>query len=222
MESSGSDAHGNPTTSSNSVPSSPRDSNSLPTRRYGIQLPPSLRFFHSPVSSLLEYSGILRIRPDHAEAEPFVVENTNTNRNGGNITPNVDVSTSRSSNSHNSNSSNGEVAIRIIGAGDGDRLVSEDEDDEDEAMGPVDEGGQDRSTGTSSASVDSSSEGSTGGGSSSNGRGESSYQRYDIQQFARWVEQILPFSLLLLVVFIRQHLQGIFILINILYIFPSA
>jgi E3 ubiquitin-protein ligase RNFT1 len=36
----------------------------------------------------------------------------------------------------------------------------------------------------------------------------SSYQRYDIQQVARWVEQILPFSLLLLVVFIRQHLQG--------------
>jgi E3 ubiquitin-protein ligase RNFT1 len=36
----------------------------------------------------------------------------------------------------------------------------------------------------------------------------SPYQRYDIQQVARWVEHILPFSLLLLVVFIRQHLQG--------------
>jgi hypothetical protein len=35
-------------------------------------------------------------------------------------------------------------------------------------------------------------------------------QRYDIQQAARWIEQVLPFSLLLLVVFIRQHLQGIF------------
>lgn len=37
---------------------------------------------------------------------------------------------------------------------------------------------------------------------------DSSYQRYDIQQAARWIEQVLPFSLLLLVVFIRQHLQG--------------
>ncbi|XP_077222320.1 uncharacterized protein LOC143856124 isoform X2 [Tasmannia lanceolata] len=42
---------------------------------------------------------------------------------------------------------------------------------------------------------------------------DSSYQRYDIQQVARWIEQILPFSLLLLVVFIRQHLQGFFVTI---------
>ncbi|KAF8394791.1 hypothetical protein HHK36_018727 [Tetracentron sinense] len=42
---------------------------------------------------------------------------------------------------------------------------------------------------------------------------DSSYQRFDIQQVARWIEQILPFSLLLLVVFIRQHLQGFFVTI---------
>ncbi|KAL6131944.1 hypothetical protein ACLB2K_070317 [Fragaria x ananassa] len=40
-------------------------------------------------------------------------------------------------------------------------------------------------------------------------RGISAYQRYDIQQVAKWIEQVLPFWLLLLVVFIRQHLQGI-------------
>ncbi|KAI5082828.1 hypothetical protein GOP47_0002571 [Adiantum capillus-veneris] len=38
--------------------------------------------------------------------------------------------------------------------------------------------------------------------------GNQNSQRYDFQQFARWVEQVLPFSLLLLTVFIRQHLQG--------------
>ena len=48
-----------------------------------------------------------------------------------------------------------------------------------------------------------------GGDGGGNGR-DSSYQRYDIQHAARWVEQVLPFSLLLLVVFIRQHLQGAF------------
>nr|KYP39076.1 Ring finger and transmembrane domain-containing protein 2 [Cajanus cajan] len=42
---------------------------------------------------------------------------------------------------------------------------------------------------------------------------DSSYQRYDIQHAARWIEQVLPFSLLLLVVFIRQHLQGFFVTI---------
>ncbi|XP_065027810.1 uncharacterized protein LOC135651562 isoform X2 [Musa acuminata AAA Group] len=42
---------------------------------------------------------------------------------------------------------------------------------------------------------------------------DSSYQRYDIQRIAKWIEQILPFSLLLLVVFIRQHLQGFLVTI---------
>ncbi|XP_062206731.1 uncharacterized protein LOC133883150 [Phragmites australis] len=51
------------------------------------------------------------------------------------------------------------------------------------------------------------------GGGEGGRESSSSYQRYDIQQVARWVEQILPFSLLLLVVFIRQHLQGFFVTI---------
>lgn len=38
----------------------------------------------------------------------------------------------------------------------------------------------------------------------------SANNRYDIQNVAQWIEQILPFSLLLLVVLIRQHLQGFF------------
>ncbi|KAK9054983.1 hypothetical protein SSX86_026062 [Deinandra increscens subsp. villosa] len=33
---------------------------------------------------------------------------------------------------------------------------------------------------------------------------------YDVQNVAEWIEQIIPFSLLLLVVLIRQHLQGFF------------
>lgn len=38
---------------------------------------------------------------------------------------------------------------------------------------------------------------------------DTSYQRHYIQQATRWIEQVLPFSLLLLLIFIRQHLQGI-------------
>lgn len=38
----------------------------------------------------------------------------------------------------------------------------------------------------------------------------SSSSRYDIQHLAKWVEQILPYSLLLLIVFIRLHLKGIY------------
>lgn len=35
-----------------------------------------------------------------------------------------------------------------------------------------------------------------------------STRSYDVQRFVRWLEQILPFFLLLLLIFIRQHLQG--------------
>ncbi|KQK07305.1 hypothetical protein BRADI_2g34430v3 [Brachypodium distachyon] len=45
------------------------------------------------------------------------------------------------------------------------------------------------------------------------GRAESPYQGYDVQRVARWLDHALPFSLLLLGVFIRQHLQGFFVMI---------
>ncbi|KOM41013.1 hypothetical protein LR48_Vigan04g121100 [Vigna angularis] len=51
------------------------------------------------------------------------------------------------------------------------------------------------------------------GGGRDSSSSSSTYQRYDIQQVAKWIEQILPFSLLLLIVFIRQHLQGFFVTI---------
>lgn len=57
--------------------------------------------------------------------------------------------------------------------------------------------------------------GSGSGGGDGGGRGRdssSNYPRFDFQQIAKWVEQILPFSLLLLVVLIRQHLQGLLFL----------
>ncbi|KAJ6859561.1 hypothetical protein NC652_041748 [Populus alba x Populus x berolinensis] len=43
---------------------------------------------------------------------------------------------------------------------------------------------------------------------SSSSSSSSSYQRYDIQNLARWIEHVHPFSLLLLLVFVCQHLQG--------------
>ncbi|XP_051178439.1 uncharacterized protein [Lolium perenne] len=45
------------------------------------------------------------------------------------------------------------------------------------------------------------------------GRADPPYGGYDVQRAARWVEHALPFSLLLLGVFIRQHLQGFFVMI---------
>ncbi|XP_047055651.1 RING finger and transmembrane domain-containing protein 2-like [Lolium rigidum] len=91
----------------------------------------------------------------------------------------------------------GEVSIRIVGAGDASPSSLPE--------GVVEEDGR----GARPSAAPAAPPAAAGAESSSS----SSYQRYDIQQVARWVEQILPFSLLLLVVFIRQHLQGFFVTI---------
>ncbi|KAL2540005.1 RING/U-box superfamily protein [Abeliophyllum distichum] len=155
-----------------------------------------IRFFNSPVSSLLEYSGILRARPDfHPDAQPLISETTNNS-----VTFNDNITSTS-----NTNDNNGEVAIRIIGAGEQDRIGVVQNRGEGDQTGPASED----STG---GFVDDNGNGSSSSGSSNDtNRETSSYQRYDIQQVARWIEQILPFSLLLLMVFIRQHLQGFFI-----------
>jgi hypothetical protein len=146
-------------------------SNSNSTTRFGGLQLPSLSFFQSPLSVLLEYSGVLSARSnrDHdTETETLIVN-----------TPDSTPTTGTSD----------EVSIRIIGAGDNDSEevgVAERVPVAPPSTGPAQENGLED------------------GGVST----DSSHQRYDIQQVARWVEQILPFSLLLLVVFIRQHLQG--------------
>ncbi|KAH0750808.1 hypothetical protein KY290_030040 [Solanum tuberosum] len=169
-----SDFDTNPNSNSNSS-SSPHTSNST---AFGVNLSP-LRVFRYPLSTFLEYSGLLRVRPENPETDLLLPDNP---------TPNSSESTT---------SSNGEVSIRIIGSGENDRVRSDD--------GSVMDGGEREEERGSNV------EGSTSSGSGNNR--DSSYQRYDIQQVARWIEQFLPFSLLLLVVFIRQHLQGFFVII---------
>ncbi|KAL2330458.1 hypothetical protein Fmac_018039 [Flemingia macrophylla] len=107
------------------------------------------------------------------------------------------------------NADSGEVSIRIIGPADHDHHPRE-----DQAASPA--AGNDSVLPSQSPRADSEGDGPPAAAVSaaSDGVGrDSSYQRYDIQHAARWIEQVLPFSLLLLVVFIRQHLQGFFVTI---------
>ncbi|KAK1265326.1 RING-H2 finger protein ATL30 [Acorus gramineus] len=172
------------------------------TRRYGMQFSAS-NVIQAPLTALLEYSGILRSRSNHAEEEPLIGGGS-----GGGLGAASD-----------GRGGGGEVSIRIIGGGD--QVVREDSE-----VGDVgrDERGESLAGEGVSLAAAASSSGLAGGSAGSgggvagaaeeegeNGAGgnnrDSSYQRYDIQQIARWIEQILPFSLLLLVVFIRQHFQ---------------
>ncbi|KAK1409244.1 hypothetical protein QVD17_35770 [Tagetes erecta] len=54
-----------------------------------------------------------------------------------------------------------------------------------------------------------------GSNNNSNNADSAYQQRYNLQHVSRCIEQILPFSLLLLIVFVRMHFQGLFLTIYI-------
>lgn len=197
--------------------------NSTSSRRYRMQLSAS-NFIRSPISALLEYSGLLRSTSSSTHESESLINRA---------TPHM----------HDSSPSanGGEVSIRIIGATEADHdraeaglpptststtgvqaqpcptevpiqpvpvAVSSITPLDAQEDSRTDRGAGDGLSQFSGSSTDA--EAADGGGSNNR---DSSYQRYDIQQAARWIEQILPFSLLLLVVFIRQHLQGFFVTI---------
>ncbi|XP_059462810.1 uncharacterized protein LOC132191737 [Corylus avellana] len=188
-------------------------------RRYGLLSASNI--IQAPLSALLEYSGLVRGRSNHQEAEGLIHGRVSS------LHSQLDQPTTSTPN-------HGEVSIRIIGAGEHDQhddreatatglVVGQQQGGEvaapNETAGMASEGREGDSTidrgGVGegiSQSVSTGADGEAVDGSTANGR-DSSYQRYDIQQAARWIEQVLPFSLLLLVVFIRQHLQGFFVTI---------
>ncbi|CAN1333864.1 RING finger and transmembrane domain-containing protein 2 [Linum perenne] len=149
----------------------------------------------APISALLEYSGLLLRHPSRSTDSDSSSSSTTTTTSDHLILHDPPPPAPPNG------SGNGEVSIRIIGAGDHqpDRASSE-------VSTPP------QSSNPSSTAEDGESPPDGNSSSGTNGR-DSSYQRYDIQQAARWIEQVLPFSLLLLVVFIRQHLQGFFVTI---------
>lgn len=143
-------------------------------------------FIRAPVSTSLNYMGILH-------------------------SGNNDLS----DNFNNNNSSSADqVSIRIVGTEQGSSRQNENESLVQSIARTV-------SAATESRIDSGATSGSVNDNNNNNGDVEapaevvrdSPYQRYDIQQAARWAEQILPFSMLLSVVFIRQHLQGFFVTI---------
>ena len=182
------------------------------TSSFGSMQFPALRFFQSPLSFVLDYSGILSPSSSRRDSDAPVVNAVV-----------VADSQPHSPTACTSGSSNtGEVSIRIIGAGEhedrgngGATVPVQGEENGgspgrvqslDDLAGTVSGVGSDERV-PLVASSSPTHAGDTGNGAEDSSR-DSAYQRYDIQQIARWIEQILPFSLLLLVVFIRQHLQG--------------
>lgn len=192
-------------------------------------------FIQAPLTAFLEYSGFLRPRSgNHTESTSFLGGQATSGR-AEHVSVQPEASLSPSS------GGDGEVLIRIIAPGDHESVrdggqgqaqtstrgrsngesgvsvreipgVSDDNrvDGDDYRVREI--GGSSATQLPSDSSANTQNSDGDPDAAGGNNR-ESSYQRYDIQQLAKWVEQILPFSLLLLVVFIRQHLQGFFVTI---------
>ena len=153
----------------------------------------SSNFLHSPIAAILEYSGIFR-HPNRPQNERLFDQ----------------------ASVHSSSSMEGDASIRIIGSGDQysfgllDQLqdiAGEGGDGVSRDSGPQRESVPTISCRLCSAGSSLPAEDETGNGDGGNDV-ISSYHRYDIRQAARKIERILPFSFLILLVFIRQHLQG--------------
>lgn len=158
---------------------------------YGLPFP-AAGLIRAPLTSFLEYAGVIRTdRSSHPEAEVLVEDHAADREDG------------------DGGGGGGEVSIRIIVVGEPAVLAVQGREEAGGEVGDVGLAGREGAVSSSSLVGASSGEEGEQGNGAGVGNRDSSYQRYDIQQAARWIEQILPFSLLLLVVFIRQHLQGI-------------
>ncbi|XP_024969965.1 E3 ubiquitin-protein ligase RNFT1-like isoform X2 [Cynara cardunculus var. scolymus] len=189
-----SDTYASNSNSVSSNPSSPTTRGSSSSRRVASSSSfPIVRFLQAPVTTIFEYSGFLRPRSnsDYHESESLIPHHHSHSSIDSGTVP---------SNSDDSNNE-GEVSIRIIGDGE-----QEGEHGGESGVIGEDSGGREMAD---SSDVD----GRTSGNGSNTNSDSSNQQRYDLQQVSRWIEQILPFSLLLIVVFIRQHLQGFFVTI---------
>ncbi|KAK1353129.1 RING finger and transmembrane domain-containing protein 2 [Heracleum sosnowskyi] len=195
--------------------SSPTSNSSAVTNINTVSNPVRLRYnlsasnlIHTPLLTLLDYFGLLHNSPLSPRPTASNQEMQALIRN-----PPHFHDTASSPSTATTTTTSEEVSIRII--------APEDDNDDDELSSVVvaDTGDDEDVESPSSPSTPLfSSPNATpqvedgtaaGGDANNNANGDSTNQRYGIQQIARWFEQILPFSLLLLVVFIRQHLQGI-------------
>lgn len=226
MEASGGNSDAYRTSSSSSSPSSSSTSNN--SRRNGMHISAST-LLRSPLSTLLEYSGILRTRSNNPESDSLL-------NSGSQLGFHSELSNDSAPTPATTTTNAGEVSIRIIGSAEHDHDRVGTALHSGPSVGQAESFSRPVSRSVSGSSVLSSLEsqvdlrsdresgdGATNSNSAvddadsaegvgtNNRDSSSSYQRYDIQQAARWIEQVLPFSLLLLIVFIRQHLQGIVI-----------
>ncbi|KAL8149369.1 uncharacterized protein LOC141708706 [Apium graveolens] len=162
----------------------------------------TFQFLQAPLSSLVSHYFPIPQNPN----PNFTFSNqiiNNNNNNGGDGATEVSIQIVADHDSNQSDNDGGDGGLRVNevsrNAGLGEIGVGEGE-------------GEDQGLIRESSGVQQ----NVGSGGDDSGSSSSLYEhRYDLQQAARLIERVIPFSFLLLLVFIRQHLQGFFVTIYI-------
>ncbi|VAH15679.1 unnamed protein product [Triticum turgidum subsp. durum] len=169
--------------------------------RYGLNFSAS-SLLQALLAALLEYSGVVPSGPVPQTVQQAVPSSSSSSEADGLLSAAA--------------AGDGEVSIRIQGGpGDPDTAsaTATGASPQDSIEVAASSNFDPASVAGRGSGADAEASGGGSGGATGNGAGDRPYQRYDVHHVARWIEQILPFSLLLLVVFIRQHLQGFFVTI---------
>ncbi|XP_002967604.2 E3 ubiquitin-protein ligase RNFT1 [Selaginella moellendorffii] len=173
---------------------------------YGAQFLFNLNLFPRSLSTVLEVSGLIPGR-SHSSSQ---LDSGSLVRSSGSSDRLV---------GGGGGGGSGEVAIRIIGEDEEIRIAPSSSSSSSSSRGLSGEngsstslvigGGDEELGGSPRFNVG----GEVAGGDPSSREAPAATttttQRYDFQPLARWLENVLPFTVLLLFVFIRQHLEGI-------------
>ncbi|WOH01282.1 hypothetical protein DCAR_0520664 [Daucus carota subsp. sativus] len=159
----------------------------------------TFRFLQAPLSSLVSHYFPVPQSPNFTFSNEIDVSSVDSGGAGGGPTEvSIEIMADQSDDRDGGGvlRGNGGGVVGEIGVSEGDQVGG----DEGESLI--------RSSGGAHQNV--------GSGGDESAQSSSSYEhRYDLQQAARLIERVIPFSFLLLLVFIRQHLQGFFVTIYI-------
>ncbi|CAH1438857.1 unnamed protein product [Lactuca virosa] len=181
-------ATNSPNSSNPTSPTMRRISSSSSSPRAMSSSPfPIIRFLQAPVTTIIEYSGVLRPRSntDYHESESLISNHHHRDHNSSGS----GIASNRSSNDENSN---GEVSIRIMGGAD-----QEEERGEPVAVNHEDGGGE--------REVADSGDGSGGNGGSNNNVDSAYQQRYDLQQGERKLSVLAGYCIVFML-----HVIGVY------------
>ncbi|KAJ8466696.1 hypothetical protein OPV22_029248 [Ensete ventricosum] len=182
-------------------------SESSTSSRYRLRFPPS-RFIEARLSATLERLGASLARPSHSESDSSV-----RGQLRGHYSGRIDGSTTPASSDDGlsvgmdwSDSRDGRSAVSGSSDGDGVGVGS--------PMPGSSSGSDDVAREAASMPTPASSAGSTNTESEFDDTADNVInallQRSEVQDLARWIERVLPFSLLVLLVFISQHFKDLF------------